>query len=277
MRCALLQLTASDDPAENLSQVLVMAEEAVADGAGFVLTPEVTNCLSSNRAHQNEVLRHEENDPTLASLQDFAARRGIWLSIGSLALKTTDPDGRFANRSFLVGPDGSIAARYDKIHMFDVEISETESYRESAGYRPGDRAVIAKTPFGTIGLSVCYDLRFPGLYRALALAGADILLVPAAFSSLTGPVHWEPLLRARAIENGAWVLATGQTGQHAASSGALRKTHGHSLVVSPWGEVIADAGTAPGIVSFTLNLAEVAAARRKIPSLHAGEPYSLPK
>lgn len=276
MRTSLLQLTSSDTPSENLAQVLTAAEDAVSDGAGFVLTPEVTNCLSSSRAWQMDVLRHEENDPTLASLQDFAARRGIWLSIGSLALKTTDPDGRFANRSFLIGPDGTIKARYDKIHMFDVQVTETETYRESANYRPGAQAVLVDAGFAKFGLTICYDVRFPALHRDLARAGAEVLLVPAAFSPVTGAAHWESLLRARAIETGAWVLAAAQTGTHPSRTGHVRKTHGHSLVVAPWGEIVADAGTAPGVVSFTLDIAEVAAARRKIPSLHADAPYSLP-
>lgn len=276
MRASLLQLTSTDVPADNLAKVLTAAEDAVADGADFLLTPEVTNCVSTSRTHQLEVLRHEENDPTLASLQDFAARRGIWLSIGSLALKTTDQQGRFANRAFLVGPDGAIAARYDKIHMFDVEVSETETYRESSNYRPGDRAVLAETDFARIGMTICYDLRFPELYRHLAQAGAQILLVPSAFSPVTGAAHWESLLRARAIETGAWVLAAAQTGTHAARRGRKRQTYGHSLAVNPWGEIVADAGSAPGVVTFPLDLGEVAAARHKIPSLHAGAPYSLP-
>ncbi|WP_425092405.1 carbon-nitrogen hydrolase family protein [Tropicimonas sp. S265A] len=276
MRTSLLQITSSDEPAENLSHILGLAEDAVADGAEFLLTPEVSNCLTSSRARQVEVLRHEENDPTLASLQDFAARRGVWLSIGSLALKTTASDGRFANRSFLISPDGEIAARYDKLHMFDVAVSKTETYRESANYRPGEVAVLAGTPFAKIGLTICYDLRFPGLFRDLAKAGAEVILVPAAFSPVTGAAHWEPLLRARAIETGTWIVAAAQTGTHPTREGPTRQTHGHSLAVNPWGEVVADAGTAPGIVTFTLDLAQVSDARRKIPSLQAGVSYSGP-
>ena len=267
MRAALLQLSVTDDPAGNLPVTLSLVREAAAGGAAFVLTPEVTNCLSSDRAHQREALRHEEADATLAALRAEAAERGIWLLIGSLALLTHDADGRFANRSILVGPDGAIVARYDKIHMFDVNVSATEQYRESSGYRPGTRAVMADTPFGRIGMTVCYDLRFPHLYRRLAQAGAQILTVPAAFNDTTGAAHWHSLLRARAIENGAWVLAPAQTGSHAVHDGRPRRTYGHSLAVSPWGEVLVDAGTEDGVSFVELSQAEVDRARARVPSL----------
>ncbi|MEI2804488.1 carbon-nitrogen hydrolase family protein [Albidovulum sp.] len=267
MRAALLQLSVTDDPAENLPVTLSLVREAVAGGAGFVLTPEVTNCLSSDRARQRDLLRHEEDDPTLAALRAEAAGQGIWLLIGSLGLLTHDDDGRFANRSLLISPDGAIAARYDKIHMFDVNVSETEQYRESSGYRPGTRAVLVGTPFGRIGMTVCYDVRFPQLYRRLAQAGAQILTVPAAFNDTTGAAHWHSLLRARAIENGAYVLAPAQTGSHAAHNGRPRRTYGHSLAVSPWGEVLVDAGTEVGVSFVDLSLAEVDRARARVPSL----------
>ena len=267
MKIALLQLSVSDDPAENLPHTRAMLDEAAGAGAGFVLTPEVTNCLSSDRAHQRAVLRHEEEDETLAALREDAARLKLWLLIGSLALKTNDEDGRFANRSFLIGPDGAIRARYDKINMFDVDVSETEKYRESAGYRPGTRAVIAPTPFGTLGLSICYDVRFPQLYRRLSQAGAQVLTVPAAFNDTTGKAHWQSLLRARAIENGAYVLAPAQTGTHAAHEGRPRRTWGHSMVVAPWGEVLADGGTDIGVTLAEIDLAAVAKARHRVPSL----------
>lgn len=276
MKVALLQLSVSDDPAENLPHTRAMLEETAGAGAGFVLTPEVTNCLSSDRAHQRAVLRHEEEDQTLAALREDAARLKLWLLIGSLALKTNDEDGRFANRSFLIGPDGAIRARYDKINMFDVDVSETEKYRESAGYRPGTRAVIAPTPFGTLGLSICYDVRFPQLYRRLSQAGAQILTVPAAFNDTTGKAHWQSLLRARAIENGAYVLAPAQTGTHAAHEGRPRRTWGHSMVVAPWGEVVADGGTEPGITYAEIDLAAVERARRRIPSLMHDRPFEGP-
>lgn len=267
MRAALVQLTSGDDPAANLPVTRAMLAEAAAEGAGWVLTPEVTNCVSASRTRQAEVLHLEADDPTLSALRDDAAALGIWLLIGSLALKTGDADGRFANRSFLIAPDGGIAARYDKIHMFDVAVSETETYRESAGYRPGTQAVTTGIPGFQVGLTICYDLRFPYLFRALAKAGAGVITVPSAFSPVTGAAHWEPLLRARAIETGAYVLAPAQTGRHAAARGRVRETHGHSLAISPWGEVLADGGTDPGITLVDLDPAEVDNARQRIPSL----------
>ena len=267
LRAALLQLCSSDQPDQNLATVKAMMAEAAASGAGFVLTPEVTNCLSTSRSHQQEVLCLEEDDPTLAGLRDQAARFGVWLSIGSLALKTRDADGRFANRQFLITPEGEIAARYDKIHMFDVAVSETETYRESASYRPGDRAVLAHTPFGVLGLGICYDLRFPGLFRRLAQAGAQILTIPSAFSPATGAAHWHSLIAARAIETGCYVLAAAQTGPHSLTRGKPRSTYGHSLAVSPWGEVLSDSKREVGIRFVDLDLNEVDKARTRVPSL----------
>ena len=276
MRAALIQLTVGDDPATNLPETLAHIRAAAAGGAGFVLTPECTNALSSNRTHQRAVLRHEDQDETLAALLDEAARLGIWLLIGSLGVLTNDADGRFANRSFLIGPTGDIAARYDKIHMFDVNVSETEVYRESAGYRPGDRAVLADAGFAKIGMTVCYDLRFPHLFRGLAQAGAQILTVPAAFNHITGAAHWEVLLRARAIETGCFVLAPAQTGFHAEQQGKGRRTYGHSLAVAPWGEVLADADVEPGVTFVDLDLAEVDRARARVPSLSHDRKFVAP-
>ena len=267
MKAALIQLNSGDDPAANLAVTQSLIAQGAGLGAGFVLTPEVTNIVSTSRTHQRAVLCHEEDDRTLAALRAQACDLGIWLLIGSLALSTHDADGRFANRSFLIAPDGGIAARYDKIHMFDVEVSETESYRESAGYRPGERAVLCETPFARIGMTICYDIRFPALYRRLAQAGAEVLTVPSAFSPVTGAAHWETLLRARAIETGSYVLAPAQTGHHAASRGKPRETYGHGMAVGPWGDVLADAGTDPGVICVDLDMSEVAQARKRIPSL----------
>jgi predicted amidohydrolase len=276
VKAALLQLNSGDDPEENLKTIRAMLREATANGAEFVLTPEVSNCVSQDRAHQREVLSYEEDDPTLAGLRAEAAALGVWLVIGSLGIKTHDADGRFANRCFVIAPDGEIAARYDKIHMFDVDVTATETFRESAGYRPGDRAVVIDTPFGKIGLSICYDIRFAHLYRRLAKAGAEILLVPAAFSPVTGEAHWEPLLRARAIENGCFVLAAAQTGDHPISSGKPRVTYGHSMLIGPWGNVMVDAGTETGIVYADIDLGEVARARGRVPSLTHDRPFEGP-
>jgi len=275
VKAALLQLTSSDNPADNLSVTLGMIAQAAGQGAGFVLTPEVTNCVSMDRTRQAAVLETEQNDLTLAGLREAAAQHGIWLSVGSLALKG-GADGRFVNRSFLIAPDGSIAARYDKIHMFDVKVSETETYHESSGYAPGAVAVVADAGFAKIGLTICYDLRFPHLHRALAMAGADILLVPSAFSPITGASHWEPLLRARAIETGCYVLAAAQTGTHATTAGKARETYGHSFAVSPWGEVLADAGTACGITFVDIDPREVSKARARIPALTHERPFDGP-
>lgn len=276
MRAGLVQLNVCDDPAINLPVTLDLVRKAAAGGASFVLTPECTNGLSSNRERQRQVFHHEQDDPTLAALREEAARHGIWLLIGSLGLLTADSDGRFANRSFLVGPDGQIATRYDKIHMFDVNVSASEVYRESSGYRPGNKAVLAETPFGKIGMTVCYDLRFPQLYRRLAQAGAQFLTVPAAFNHITGAAHWDVLLRARAIETGCFVLAPAQTGFHPETDGKGRKTHGHSLVIAPWGEVLADAGSEPGVTFAEIDPAEVERARARVPSISHDRPFEGP-
>ena len=280
MRVGLVQLCVSDEPDRNLPQTVALVRQAAAGGAKFILTPECTNILSSNRTWQRDVLREEADDLTLAGLRAEAARLGVWLLIGSLGLKTSDADGRFANRSFLIAPDGSISARYDKIHMFDVDVSAAESFRESAAYRPGALAVLAPTPFGAIGLTVCYDVRFGSLYRALAQAGAQVLTVPAAFNHITGAAHWETLLRARAIETGCYILAPAQCGLHAAAhalpGASPRRTHGHSLVVGPWGEVLADGGDAPGVTFADLDLENVARARARVPSLSHDRSYEGP-
>lgn len=267
MRAALLQMTSSDDPRANAETLTRMVIEAAQGGAGFVLTPEVSNCVSTSRAHQNVVLREEHEDATLPAMRELAAKLGIWLCLGSLALKTGEADGRFANRQFLISPEGEIAARYDKIHMFDVAVTAEETYRESDGYRPGSDAVIADAGFAKVGLSICYDVRFAYLYRALAQNGAQVITVPAAFSPVTGAAHWNALLQARAIETGCYILAPAQTGQHAISRGKPRRTFGHSLAVSPWGDVLTDAGDAVGVSFVDLDMGKVAQARTRVPSL----------
>ena len=211
-----------------------------------------------------------------AQLRKLAEQERIWLLIGSLALKNSGPDDRFSNRSFLIDPQGHIQARYDKIHMFDVTLSSSESYKESDGYKPGDRAVSSKTPFGTLGMTICYDLRFPQLYRDLAQKGAQMISVPAAFSCTTGPAHWEILLRARAIETGCFLLAAAQSGTHATSQGAARRTYGHSMVISPSGEVLLNLKSAVGFGLVDLNLEDVDTARNRVPSLRADTQYAGP-
>ena len=267
MRVAALQLSSTDDPTENLVETLSMIDQAVQGDATFIATPEVTNIISGSRTHQRAVLHTQADDPTLAAIQSAAREHNVWILIGSLALLTDDPDGRFANRSFLIGPDGQIAGQYDKIHMFDVVLSESETYRESDGYRPGSQAVLVNTTFGKIGMSVCYDVRFPHLYRRLAQAGAHILTIPAAFAQTTGQAHWEILLRARAIETGCFVIAPAQCGAHLTRHGPERKTHGHSMIIGPWGDIIAQANREKGIVFANLDLDDVDKTRARVPSL----------
>ncbi|MEP5762236.1 MAG: carbon-nitrogen hydrolase family protein [Litoreibacter sp.] len=276
MKTALLQLNVTDDPATNVKQTLSMIRDAASDGARFILTPEVTNCISNSRRHQNNVLQHESEDQTLTAIQNLSAQLGITTLIGSLALKTDDASGRFANRSFLIDPSGSIKARYDKIHMFDVNINAEEAFQESKAYRPGDTAVIADAGFAKIGMTICYDVRFPHLHRTLAHAGAQILTVPAAFAPTTGAAHWETLLRARAIETGCFVLAPAQTGTHATATGTSRTTYGHSIAIDPWGGIIAKAGVKPGPIHLTINLSESDEARQRVPSIEHDRQYTPP-
>jgi predicted amidohydrolase len=276
VRAALIQMCSGENPDENRERLRSYLHTAHAGGADFALSPEVTNCISGDRAHQRGVFHHQEDDPTLAMVRSEAEALGMWVLIGSLGMLTHDADGRFANRSFLISPQGGIAAQYDKIHMFDVDVSETETYRESAYYRPGSRAVLAQTDLGAVGMTVCYDVRFPHLHRRLAQAGAQILTVPAAFSAVTGEAHWHTLLRARAIETGCFVLAPAQTGVHYVKDGKERRTFGHSLAVAPWGEVILDAGTEPGVSFVDLDMDEVAKARQRVPSLSHDREISGP-
>ncbi|PHQ71457.1 MAG: amidohydrolase [Paracoccus sp.] len=278
MKVGLVQLNVSDDPIANLSQTIPLIRQAAAEGAQLVLTPEATNILSPDRKRQDAVLHVQAKDPTLSALRSEARAAGIWLLIGSLALKADDGD-RFINRSILIDPEGDVAASYDKLHMFDVTISETEQYRESAAYRPGDRAVVTKAAGVPVGLTICYDLRFPHLYRKLAQAGARILTVPSAFSPTTGAAHWEVLMRARAIETGCFVLAPAQCGTHDAPHSpdrVPRRSHGHSLAVDPWGKVLADGGVTQGLTMVELDLGAVDRARSRIPSLTHDRPFEGP-
>ena len=278
LRAGLVQLRVGDDPDANLGDTVDLVRHAAQAGCSFVLTPEVTNVLSPDRRRQADVLHPQSDDPTLVALRGQAAELGIWLLIGSLSLRGEGADDRFVNRSFMIDPKGRIVAQYDKIHMFDVAISQTETFRESDAFRPGMRAVVAQGPV-PVGMTICYDLRFPGLFRELAKAGARILTVPAAFNPTTGNAHWQVLLRARAIETGCFVLAPAQTGTHPATHSPDRRprvSYGHSLAVSPWGEVLADGGEAPGVTVIDLDLTEVDRARSRIPSIAHDRAYALP-
>ncbi|MGA8616264.1 MAG: carbon-nitrogen hydrolase family protein [Xanthobacteraceae bacterium] len=265
----LIAMRSGRDPQTNLDAVLAAVDEAKRAGADYVLTPEMTNIMEVKRERLFANILPDESDPTLATLREVARKLGICIHIGSLAIKAS-PE-KAVNRSFLIDRRGDIVARYDKIHMFDVDLGNGESYRESNTYRAGELAVVADLPWGRIGLTVCYDLRFPALYRALAEAGASFLAIPSAFTQQTGEAHWHVLLRARAIENGCFAFAAAQGGKH--ENG--RETFGHSLIVDPWGRILAEGGTEPGVVLAEVDPAEVAAARARIPSLHHGRRFEL--
>ena len=265
----LIQMRSGLNPQANLAAAVKLIEDAKAQGADYVLTPEMTNILEVKRERLFAAIVAEESDVSLATFRELARRLGIFVHVGSLAIKLL-PD-KAANRSFLIDRQGEIVARYDKIHMFDVDLANGESYRESRSYRPGEIAVVADLPWGRIGLTVCYDLRFPALYRALAEAGSSFLAIPSAFTRQTGEAHWHVLNRARAIENGAFVFAAAQGGKH--ENG--RETFGHSLVVDPWGRILAEGGTEPGVILAAIDPAEVVAARAKIPSLQHGRRFEM--
>jgi predicted amidohydrolase len=271
MRVGLVQLRAGDEVAGNIGAASVAIREAAAGGAKFIATPEMTSLMDTRKGALLAKTVPEAEDTALAAFRKLAAELSIHLLVGSLPIRLSP--GKCANRSYLLEPSGAIAARYDKIHMFDVQVGDGQDYRESAKFEPGRAAVLAPVGPLTLGLSVCYDLRFPQLYRALAQAGANVLCVPAAFTRVTGEAHWQVLLRARAIENGAYVLAPAQGGRHTDG----RETYGHSLIVGPWGEVVAEAGTEPGIILADLDVAAVAAARAKIPALTHDRPIAAPK
>ena len=268
-KAAMIQMRSGLQPGANVDAAVRYIGNAKSAGAEYVLTPEMTNILAANREQLFAAVVEEEADASLATLREVARKLGIYVHIGSLAIKIS-PD-RAANRSFLIDPKGDILARYDKIHMFDVDLADGESYRESRNYRPGELAVLADLPWGRLGLTVCYDLRFPALYRALAEAGATMLAIPSAFTKQTGEAHWHVLIRSRAIENGCFVFAAAQGGRH--ENG--RDTFGHSLIVDPWGRIIAEGGTEPGVIVAEMNPAEVANARARIPSLQHGRRFEI--
>ena len=265
---ACVQFTAGSDSEPNLRMVRDLVRRARDVGADLIMTPEASNFVESGR-RRREKARREADDPFLTGMRSVARETGAWLLIGSLVIDPTgEPEAtagetRLANRSFLVDPGGRIVARYDKIHMFDIDLPGGESYRESNAYRPGGATIVVDTPWGRLGMSVCYDVRFPHLYRALAQAGADFLVVPSVFTVPTGNAHWHLLLRARAIENGCFVFAPAQWGEHTAG----RRSYGHSLIVDPWGEVLADADDGVGIISARIEVARIAEVRRMVPSL----------
>jgi deaminated glutathione amidase len=268
---ACVQITSQREFAPNIQAVGDLVRRARDAGAELIMTPEITGMFEPKRDFHLAKATDEAANPALAAFRDLARETGAWLLVGSLAIKLEA--ARLANRSFLLAPDGVIAARYDKIHMFDVDLENGESYRESALYRPGDSTVLAALPWGTLGMTICYDLRFPYLYRALAQAGADFLSIPAAFTVPTGTAHWHVLQRARAIENGCFVFAPAQWGQHAEG----RKTYGHSLIVDPWGEVLADAGEGVGFITAEIDPAKIAEARRMVPALRHDRAVPVPQ
>ena len=268
-KVGLIQMRSGMDPQANLTALLAAIDEAKRGGADYVLTPEMTNIMENKRERLFANIMADEHDPTLATLREVARKLSIFVHIGSLAVKAS-PE-KAANRSFLIDRKGDVVARYDKIHMFDVDLAGGESYRESNTYRAGELAIVSDLPWGRLGLTICYDLRFPALYRGLAEAGASFLAIPSAFTQQTGEAHWHVLMRARAIENGCFVFAAAQAGKH--ENG--RETFGHSLVVNPWGRIIAEAGTEPGVIIAEVDPAEVAAARARIPSLAHGRRFEL--
>jgi len=266
---AMVQMRTGLMPEPSLAQGIKLIREAAAQGASYVQTPEVSNMMQLNRKALFEHLKSEEDDISLKAYRQLAKELQIYLHIGSLALRFS-PE-KAVNRSFLIGPDGLILACYDKIHMFDIDLPGGESYRESANYQPGETAVISDLPWGRIGLTICYDLRFPALYRALAESGAAFLTVPSAFTRKTGEAHWHVLLRARAIETGCFVFASAQAGLHENK----RETYGHSLIVAPWGEILAEGGVEPGVILAKIDPSKVDAARKSVPSLQHGRRFSV--
>lgn len=270
LRLGILQTNTGIDPAAEAVALANGIAALAAKGAQIIFTPEMSGLLDKDRRRARGNVRLEADDIVLAAVQAAARAHQVWVQLGSLAL-VLEGD-LLANRSFLIDPQGNICARYDKIHLFDVTLADGETYRESAAYRPGDAAVVAATPFGPLGLTICYDVRFPALHRALAEAGAVMLAVPAAFTRPTGVAHWHVLLRARAIETGCFVIAAAQTGEHADG----RATYGHSLVIGPWGDVLLDMGEAPGSATIDIDPADVADARGRVPALAHARGFAAP-
>ena len=263
MRAAIFQMTSGIDPAANAAAIVEMVGRAAEQGADMLFTPEMAGYLDRNRARAADTLRSEADDPVLNAVREAAARHGLWVHLGSLPIKEEGGDGRWVNRSFMIDDKGGIRARYDKIHLFDVDLATGESWRESSVYRPGEEVVAVDTPWARMGLSVCYDMRFPDLYRALTNAGATMLLMPAAFTVPTGKAHWHVLLRARAIEAGCFVIAAAQTGRHQDG----RETYGHSLVIDAWGEVLLDMGEEAGLALAEIDLSRVEEVRGRVPAI----------
>lgn len=270
-RAGLVQLCASRSVEKNLQAAGKLIREAAAGGASYVQTPEITTLMETDRERLMLAVQPEDGNTALAYFRGLARELGIWLHIGSMAVAVPGEE-RLANRAFVITPGGAVAASYDKIHMFDVQLPDGAVYRESKNYRPGQRGVVTDLPWGRLGVTICYDLRFAYLYRALAKGGAEMLAIPAAFTVPTGKAHWHVLMRARAIETGCYVLAAAQGGMHEAG----RATYGHSLVVAPWGEVLAEAkGDAPGVIFADIDLAKVAEARGRVPALDHDRPYEV--
>jgi deaminated glutathione amidase len=268
-RAALVQLCSGRSVDRNVDDAVALIREAAAGGAQYVQTPEVTTLMELETAKLFAAVEPEEGNTALQRFRDLAAELKIWLHIGSMPVKVA-PD-KIANRAYVLTPEGSVAATYDKIHMFDVDLPGGESYRESKNYRAGDRAVVAALPWGGLGLSICYDLRFPHLYRALAKSGAQFLSVPAAFTKVTGEAHWHTLLRARAIECQCFVFAAAQGGRHEHG----RDTYGHSLIISPWGQILAEGGVQPGVIFADIELQAIEDARKRVPSLGHDRPFTV--
>jgi predicted amidohydrolase len=271
---ACIQYTAGPDPEPNLKEISGLIRQARDAGADLITTPEVSNFIESGKRRRDKA-RCEADDPFLAGMRNLARETGAWILVGSLVIDPADNSGdeRLANRSFLVDASGGIVARYDKIHMFDIDLPGGESYRESNAYRPGGATVVAETPWGKLGMTVCYDVRFPYLYRSLAQAGAELLSVPSVFTVPTGTAHWHVLLRARAIENACFVFAPAAWGEHAGG----RRSYGHSLIVDPWGKVLADGGEGVGIVTAQIDPAEIGKARGMVPSLRHDRDFTSPE